>query len=86
VQFAKAFLVSWDNSLLHGREVEDLRSSNGLQLAVFLAVRVYNQYIHIYICDIYVPVDAMRSVMHTHRRQSDDAYTCSGAVADSIRI
>jgi hypothetical protein len=40
VQFARTFLMGWDNSLCVQREVEDLRTSNGLQLAVLLAVRL----------------------------------------------
>jgi hypothetical protein len=38
VQFARTFLMGWDNSLCLQREVDDLKTSNGLQLAVLLAV------------------------------------------------
>ncbi|KAG5189996.1 hypothetical protein JKP88DRAFT_176300 [Tribonema minus] len=37
VQFARTFLVGWDNNTAKGHEVEELRCSNGMQLAVLLA-------------------------------------------------
>ncbi|CAN0196172.1 unnamed protein product, partial [Pylaiella littoralis] len=37
VQFAKTFLVGWDNSLSNAQEVEDYRLSNGLAAANMLA-------------------------------------------------
>lgn len=40
VQFSRAFLMGYDNSLVKAHEKEELRCANGMQLVVLLAVSV----------------------------------------------
>eukprot|EP00953_Heterococcus_sp_UTEX-ZZ885_P031324 16443-Heterococcus_DN1.PRE.3 len=87
IQFARTFLMGWDNSLCLQREVEDLRTSNGLQLAVLLAVRLTANTTYTYCSKRLLQISVAASVydkLLSHRLQlALDAYSKEDKMASN---